>query len=103
MATEVAPWPFTYSPTFAVGGVLRTCRGDPRTHHLHVAEVGSEFWERHLAFRDYLRAHPETALEYAQLKHDLASRFHGDRAAYTEAKTGFISEVVRRSTEDKRN
>jgi GrpB-like predicted nucleotidyltransferase (UPF0157 family) len=94
---------YEYRGEARVPGRLFFRRGDPRTHHLHVAEVGSEFWERHLAFRDYLRADPETALEYAQLKHDLASRFHGDRAAYTEAKTGFISEVVRRATEDKRN
>ena len=78
-------------------------KGNPRTHHLHVTEIGSEFWERHLVFRDYLRAHPETARDYVQLKHDLADRFRRDRAAYTEAKTGFISEVVRRTTKDKRN
>jgi len=23
-------------------------KGDPRTHHLHVTEIGSEFWERQL-------------------------------------------------------
>ena len=78
-------------------------KGNPRTHHLHVTEIGSEFWERHLVFRDYLRAYPETARNYAQLKHDLADRFRRDRAAYTEAKTGFISEVVRRATKDKLN
>jgi GrpB-like predicted nucleotidyltransferase (UPF0157 family) len=78
-------------------------KGDPRTHHLHMTEIGSEFWERHLLLRDYLRAHPKTAREYAQLKHHLADRFGSDRAAYTEAKTGFISEVVRRATEEKGN
>jgi GrpB-like predicted nucleotidyltransferase (UPF0157 family) len=92
---------YEYRAEAGVPGRLFFRKGDPRTHHLHVAEIGSEFWERHLAFRDYLRAHPETVLEYAQLKCDLATRFRGDRAAYTEAKTSFISEVVRRATKDK--
>jgi GrpB-like predicted nucleotidyltransferase (UPF0157 family) len=76
-------------------------KGNPKTHHLHLAEVGSEFWERHLLFRDYLRTHPEAAQVYARLKHHLAEHFREDRAAYTEAKTVFISGVVRRAREDR--
>jgi GrpB-like predicted nucleotidyltransferase (UPF0157 family) len=76
-------------------------KGAPRTHHLHVAEVGGEFWVNHLAFRDYLRTHPQTAREYARLKYELADRFCADRAAYTEAKRGFILEVVRRASGDR--
>ena len=86
-----------------IPGRLFFRKGDPRSHHLHVTESGSEFWERHLFFRNYLRAHPETTREYARLKHHLADHFRTDRTAYTEAKTAFISEVVRRATEDKRN
>jgi RNA polymerase-binding protein DksA len=41
--------------------------------NVHTVAIGSEFWERHLLFRNYLRAHPETAREYARLKHHLAS------------------------------
>jgi GrpB-like predicted nucleotidyltransferase (UPF0157 family) len=63
-------------------------------YHLHVAEVAGVFWERHLLFRDYLRAHPETANEYARLKYELAERFPRDVDAYTLAKTAFISAVV---------
>ncbi len=83
-----------------IRGRLFFRKGDPRTHHLHVAEVGSEFWERHLAFRDYLRTHPDTAREYARLKYGLADCFREDRVAYTEAKTGFVTEVVRRAMRD---
>ena len=32
-----------------------------RTHHIHLVEMQSDFWRRHLLFRDYLRAHPEEA------------------------------------------
>lgn len=55
---------------------------------------GSYFWERHILFRDYLRANPETAREYDTLKRRLASEYGSDRLGYTEAKTSFIEAVV---------
>lgn len=57
------------------------------THHIHMVEIGSEFWERHLLFRDYLRENPETADEYALLKKSLASRQWKDANNYVDAKT----------------
>ena len=36
----------------------------PRAFHIHVAESGSFHERRHLAFRDWLRTHPEDAAEY---------------------------------------
>ena len=68
-----------------------------RTHNLHVVENSGDLWNDRLVFRDCLRAHPETAREYAQLKYDLADRSRNDREAYTEAKTGFVSTVVERA------
>ncbi len=61
-----------------------------RSHQVHMVEIGSEFWERHLLFRDYLREHPEEAREYYELKVRLAAEFRADREGYTEAKTEFI-------------
>src|SRR4051794_8058283 len=36
----------------------------PYHYNIHVDHVGHEFWENHLLFRDYLRAHPEAAQAY---------------------------------------
>ena len=72
---------------------FRKCAGDVHTHHLHMAEVDGAFWRRHLAFRDYLRSHPETAQEYGRLKRELAARFVDNVDAYTDAKTEFITAV----------
>jgi GrpB-like predicted nucleotidyltransferase (UPF0157 family) len=74
-------------------------KGPPeaQTYHLHMTERTSEFWERHLLFRDFLRAHPEEAEEYFRLKKELAARFGRDREGYTEAKTPFIEDVVARA------
>jgi GrpB-like predicted nucleotidyltransferase (UPF0157 family) len=65
----------------------------PRTHHLHLAPRGHRLWEG-LAFRDYLRAHPEAAARYAALKRKLARSHREDREAYTQAKTAFVRQVT---------
>lgn len=63
-------------------------------YHLHMVEPSSDFWKRHLLFRDYLRTHPEVAQDYYELKKRLASEYGSDREGYTEAKTSFIESVV---------
>lgn len=75
-------------------------RGDPRQYHLHLAVTGSAFWNDHRAFRDHLRANPETAAAYAKLKRDLAELFRRDREAYINGKTAFIRGVLGRVRRD---
>jgi GrpB-like predicted nucleotidyltransferase (UPF0157 family) len=70
---------------------------DRRGYHLHIVETDSYFFRRHVAFRDYLRSHPETAAEYAALKIKLAGQFSTDREGYTNAKTEFIQSVERKA------
>ncbi len=60
-----------------------------RAYNIHLVEIGGEFWERHLLFRDYLRAHPDAAKAYEQLKRKLAPQFT-DGNEYASAKTDFI-------------
>jgi GrpB-like predicted nucleotidyltransferase (UPF0157 family) len=72
-------------------------KGEPRSHHLHMVEPGSDFWQRHILFRDYLRAHPQAARQYAQVKRRLAAQFGSDREGYTEAKSGFIQDIEERA------
>ncbi|MEX0683100.1 MAG: GrpB family protein [Dehalococcoidia bacterium] len=61
-----------------------------RLFHVHAVETTSTFWQRHLAFRDNLRAHPDACEEYAALKRRLATEYGPDREGYTEAKSEFI-------------
>ena len=63
---------------------------EERTHHLHVFEQGHPDIERHLVFRDFLRANPDAAREYEKLKEKLAKRFPKASGDYTEAKSDFI-------------
>ena len=71
------------------------CKPSPtrRTHHLQLVPTGSERFTDVLRFRDYLRAHPPVAEEYAALKRDLAARYADDRGAYTEGKSAMVAEV----------
>lgn len=69
-------------------------KGSPHTHHVHMVERDSRMFEEHLLFRDYLRAHPEAAEEYARLKRGLAARFRDDRVSYTRGKKTFFDTVV---------
>ncbi len=76
---------------------FRRFREGRRAYHLHVAELGGEFWDEHLLFRHYLRVHSGVAGEYARLKHELAARVGDDRAAYTAAKERFVGGVLERA------
>jgi GrpB-like predicted nucleotidyltransferase (UPF0157 family) len=63
--------------------------------HLYVVVRGSQPHRDHVDFRDHLRAHPNVAQDYADLKDRLAVRHRTDRFAYTAAKAAFISRVPR--------
>jgi len=60
--------------------------------HLHCVIKQGDFWTRHLAFRDYLRTHPESAAAYYQLKQELAANIKKEE--YTEAKSPFIEDIL---------
>lgn len=52
---------------------------------------------RHLAFRDYLRAHPEEISQYEAVKRRLAEQDPYDWEAYTDGKTDYIVGILRRA------
>ena len=64
-----------------------------RTHQIHAFAACSPQIARHIAFRDFLRAHPEYAKEYDALKQRLAALFPSDISASTDGKDEFIARV----------
>lgn len=64
-----------------------------RTHQVHAFRSGSPEIDRHLAFRDFLRAHPALVAECVALKRRLAAAHPTDVPAYTAAKSGFIQRI----------
>jgi GrpB-like predicted nucleotidyltransferase (UPF0157 family) len=71
-------------------------------HHLYVVVEGSKPHRDHVDLRDYLRADPDAASRYAELKRELAVRFADDREAYTNAKDEFINQALERSRSERR-
>lgn len=61
-----------------------------RTHQVHAFKAGVPDVIRHVAFRDYMRAHPSIAKEYGALKERLAEAYPYDRTAYIDGKDAFV-------------
>jgi GrpB-like predicted nucleotidyltransferase (UPF0157 family) len=93
----IAPMGYIYIPELEEELPERRYFYKERTHedafHLHVVEMDSSFWKRHIAFRDYLRAHPDEADAYAELKIMLAKEHLADRDAYTDGKSSFVHRI----------
>ncbi len=59
--------------------------------HIHVMTKGSYHWIRHIAFRDYLRAHPQIRKSYEALKLRIAQMDFNDPLEYNGHKESFIA------------
>lgn len=69
--------------------------GDARTHHVHAFGAGDPHVAEHLAFRDYLCAHPGIAEDYARIKRAAATRHRNDPEGYAAYKRKFVADAVR--------
>lgn len=69
--------------------------GVGRTHQIHMYQRDHEQFIWHIAFRDYLRAHPEAREEYEALKRNLAVAHAGSIEAYADAKSDFVRSILR--------
>ncbi|MBD8007285.1 GrpB family protein [Bacillus norwichensis] len=72
--------------------------GDNRTHQIHAFQFDNigEI-ERHLAFRDYLREHPEVCKEYGDLKSQLAKEYPNNIDRYGDGKDTFVKNVEKQA------
>lgn len=84
--TDPAIYPKVYSENDEVPTELH----DHKIAHIHVLHYQSPHWTRHIAFRDYLRHHPDVALQYEQLKKQLSRMDWKDGTEYNAAKDPFI-------------
>lgn len=65
--------------------------------NLYVCAENSPELRRHLLFRDYLRAHPDEARRYGDLKRELAARHVTDIDAYVNGKTAFVRSILQKA------
>jgi GrpB-like predicted nucleotidyltransferase (UPF0157 family) len=76
----------------------RMDRPDPidgtRRYHVHLTYPESTEWGAMLAFRDYLRTHPDAAAAYGQAKQIAAVQAAGDGQRYMEMKTPVLEQIL---------
>lgn len=90
---------YEYKGEYGISGREYFRKVSPRSYHVHAYSPGNPEWEAHILFRDYLRAHPEAARQYGQLKRELAAH-HTDVNAYTDDKTDFIKTTLAKAREE---
>ena len=66
-----------------------------QTHHLYVCPQHSEELHRHIAFRDFLRDHPEAVSKYSLVKETAAQLFPDDIDRYIAYKSPCIAELYK--------
>lgn len=66
-------------------------------HHLYASIEGNSELERHVAFRDHLRSHPDDRDAYSALKKSLIAEHGQDREGYERGKTEFTEAVLTRA------
>ena len=64
-----------------------------RTCHIHMVEQETEFWVRHLKFRNHLRNDNEDRDKYFELKMNLSKKEWNNSNEYADAKSEFIKSI----------
>jgi GrpB-like predicted nucleotidyltransferase (UPF0157 family) len=65
-----------------------------RTHHLQIIQHDNPNLRALIVFREALRRDSKAQAAYSALKADLTSKYHGDRNAYSNAKTEFVQAIL---------
>ena len=72
-------------------------RDGKRLFHVHIFAEGNENIARHIAFRDYLRVHPDEAGAYEAAKRAAAAAHPGNSMAYSGHKSDWVRACVDRA------
>lgn len=65
--------------------------------HIHFLVKDTHDWKRHIAFRDFLRTHPDARDAYYQLKKKLSEREFKDMLEYNAHKNDFVKTMERKA------
>jgi len=92
---------YTYKGNAGVEGRHFFVKGtsNSRTHYIHIVPDGSNLWNNHICFRDYLNLYQQYVTEYSAIKLKLQDKFADDRKNYSLAKSNFIVNVTSKAKE----
>lgn len=68
----------------------------PVGHNVHINELANGEFQKHVLFRDYMRAHPADVREYENLKQELAARYD-EVGTYAENKSEYVQGILRKA------
>jgi GrpB-like predicted nucleotidyltransferase (UPF0157 family) len=68
-------------------------------HHLYVCDINNKELHRHIAFRDYLRSHPDDVTKYSEIKVQLVKKHSGDRTLYIDGKDHLVKVLLEKALE----
>jgi GrpB-like predicted nucleotidyltransferase (UPF0157 family) len=71
--------------------------GVGRTHQVHMYQRDHHQFIWHIAFRDWLRSHPDDRNAYEALKRRLAVEHAESIEAYADAKSDFVRSILRKA------
>lgn len=98
MANILAQAGYAYFPSDSSVERMFFRKGDPVQFHLSLTEKGvTDYWQRQIAFRDYLNTHPQKAKEYESLKKELIKEDPSAGEIYSKGKDYFVKEVIKLS------
>jgi GrpB-like predicted nucleotidyltransferase (UPF0157 family) len=96
--TRLATLGYTHQGDLGISGrEAFTSPHDTPAHHLYVCSEDSDELVRHRLFRDYLISNSNAANAYGSLKKAAAALYRNDRAAYTQAKSKFVTDALRQA------
>ncbi len=106
VARSLAAFGFRHEGDRGIPGreAFRPIEGSPAAalprQHLYVCPVGNRSLEEQLAFRDYLRTHPEAVRRLSAHKRALSFEHDNDKALYIAGKSDMVQEITRRAMDD---
>ncbi len=76
------------------GRLYFTRRTPLRAFNVHLVEHDGPHWKANLAFRDFLRAHPDEAAAYARAKREAVAAGANTLVAYSAAKAAALDAIL---------
>lgn len=71
-----------------------------RKYHIHIRNPHAQWLKEVLAFRDYLRKHPEDVKRYADIKKKAAQEADEDREKYLAIKGQVIDDIMKKALKE---
>ena len=71
--------------------------GNIQRYHVHVCTVDSEDFQNNLLFCNYLKTHPESAQEYAEIKKKAAAEAAQSKDVYMAIRRPFIEDIIQKA------